>query len=175
MLTLAQIVLGGLLLIAGRRLYWLLAAGAGFVLGLILVQSLFRDQSDTATLIVALIVAVVFAVLAVVGQKFIIGLVGFVAGGIGLVRILQALNLAPAESMTLLSIAIFLVGGIAGAFLMSKLFTLGLIVLSSVIGAEMLLTGLRQVVAVPDGFGTLALVALIALGIVVQTNFLRRS
>lgn len=169
-----QIVFGGILLVAGRRLYWLLAAGAGFVVGLLVAQTLFREQSETVMLAIALVVAVIFAVLAVVGQKFIIGLVGFVAGGVALVRVLQALDLAPAESNTVLLLALFVVGGIAGAILLSKLFGLGLVVLSSLIGAELVLAGLRQLVELPGQFPGIALIVLVGLGLIVQMGIFRR-
>lgn len=47
MTALVQIALGSVLLLAGRRLYWLLAGTAGPVLGLFLTQQLFSDVSQT--------------------------------------------------------------------------------------------------------------------------------
>lgn len=174
MWTLAQIVFGGVLLLAGRRLFWLLAAGAGFVVGLILAQSLLREQPETVALLVALVVAIAFALLAVLGQKFIIGLVGFVAGGIGLVRLLQTLGQTPAETTTLLTIVVFLAGGVVGAILLSKLFDLGLIILSSVIGADILVGGLSQATDLAAGWETILLVGFVVLGIFVQLGLFRR-
>ena len=69
MWALGQIIFGAVLLLAGRRLYWLLAAGAGFVLGFLLAQAILREQPDNVILVVALVVAVIFAVLAVVGPE----------------------------------------------------------------------------------------------------------
>ena len=104
-----QIIFGGVLLLAGRRLYWLLAAGAGFVLGYLLAQNILREQPDNVILVVALVVAVIFAVLAVVGQRFVIGLVGFIAGGIGLLRLLEVFNITAIEPSTVLGIVVFIV------------------------------------------------------------------
>ncbi len=153
MSALIQIALGSLLLLAGRRLFWLLAAAAGFVLGLFLAQQLLNEQSQTVMLLVALAAAALFAVLALVGLRFVIGLVGFVAGGIGLNWLFTAFSFTPAEPSTLLSIALFLAGGIAGAFLLSRLFDLGLVVLSSLIGAGLALRGLGEMAALPDTLG----------------------
>jgi len=174
MLALGQIIFGAVLLLAGRRLYWLLAAGAGFVLGFWLAQAILREQPQNVILVVALVVAVIFAVLAVVGQKFIIGLVGFVAGGIGLLRLLEVFDIGAIEPSTVLGIVVFIAGGIVGAILMSALFDLGLVILSSLVGAEILLGGLRQIVEVPDGLTTIALVVLVGVGLVTQLVLFRR-
>lgn len=168
MWALGQIIFGGILLLAGRRLYWLLAAGAGFVLGYLLAQNILREQPDNVILVVALVVAVIFAVLAVVGQKFVIGLVGFIAGGIGLLRLLEVLNIGAIEPNTVLGIVVFIAGGILGAILLSTLFDLGLVILSTLVGAQILLGGLGQLFELPDGITTIALVVLIVVGLLVQ-------
>ena len=174
MWALGQIIFGAVLLLAGRRLYWLLAAGAGFVLGFLLAQAILREQPENVILVVALVVAVIFAVLAVVGQKFVIGLVGFIAGGIGLLRLLEILNIAVIEPSTVLGVVVFIAGGILGAILLSSLFDLGLVILSSLVGAQILLGGLGQLVEVPGGFTTIALVVLIGVGLVTQLILFRK-
>jgi hypothetical protein len=174
MTAMIQIAFGAVLLLAGRRLYWLLAGATGFVLGLFLAQQVFDDASQATILLVSLAMGGLFAVLAVVGQRFIIGLVGFVAGGIGLNWLFVAFNFTPAEPSTLLSVAIFIAGGIAGALLISRLFDLGLAVLSSLIGAELLLRGLGEMVALPDTLGAIPLLVLTVIGVAVQLGSMRR-
>lgn len=174
MTAFVQIVLGSVLLLAGRRLYWLLAGAAGFVLGLFLTQQLFSDASQAVLLSASLALGALFAVLAVVGQRFVIGLVGFLAGGIGLNWLFTAFSFTPAEPSTLLTLAIFIAGGIAGAFLLSRLFDLGLVLLSSLIGAELLLRGLGTMVTLPDTLGAIPLIVLTVIGIAVQLGPLRR-
>lgn len=174
MTALIQIIAGSVLMLAGRRLFWLLAAAAGFVLGLFLAQQVLSGQSQTVMLLVALAVAALFAVLALFGLRFVIGLVGFVAGGIGLTWLFAAFSFTPAEPSTLLSVAIFITGGIAGAFLLSRLFELGLVVLSSLIGAELVLLGLGQLVDLPDTLGAIPLIVLMVIGIAVQLGPMRR-
>ncbi|MFZ2359689.1 MAG: DUF4203 domain-containing protein [Anaerolineae bacterium] len=174
MTALVQIALGSVLLLAGRRLYWLLAGAAGFVLGMFLTQQLFSDASQTVLLFASLALGVLFAVLAVVGQRFIIGLVGFMAGGIGLSWLFTAFNFTPAEPSTLLTFVIFIAGGIAGAFLLSRLFDLGLVLLSSLLGAELALRGLGQVIDLPDTLGAIPLIVLMVIGIAVQLGPMRR-
>jgi hypothetical protein len=174
MSALIQIALGSLLLLAGRRLFWLLAAAAGFVIGLFLAQQLLNGPTQTVILLVALASGALFAVLALVGLHFVIGLVGFIAGGIGLNWLFTAFSFTPAEPSTLLSIALFIAGGIAGAFLLSRLFDLGLVVLSSLIGAGLALRGLGEVAALPDTLGAIPLIVLTVIGVAVQLGPLRR-
>lgn len=169
-----QVILGGVLLLAGRRLYWLLAAGAGFILGYWLAQAVLKEQPENVIMAVALVVAVVFAVLAVVGQKVVIGLVGFIAGGIGLLRLLELLNSGSIEANTVLGIVVFIAGGILGAILLAKLFDLGLIILSSLVGAQIVLAGSEQLFAPFSDLGMVGLVVLMALGLLVQLGALRR-
>jgi hypothetical protein len=172
--ALIQIALGSVLLLAGRRLYWLLAGAAGFVLGLFLAQQVFDDASQATILLVSLAMGGLFAVLAVVGQRFVIGLVGFLAGGIGLNWLFAAFSFTPAEPSTLLSLVIFIAGGIAGAFLLSRLFDLGLVLLSSLIGAELVLRGLGELVTWPETLGAIPLIVLMVIGIAVQLGPMRR-
>lgn len=174
MIALIQIALGAVLLLAGRRLFWLLAAAAGFVLGLFVAQQLLAGQSQTVMLLVALAMAALFAVLALFGLRFIIGLVGFVAGGIGLNWLFTAFSFTPAEPSTLLTVVIFIAGGIAGAFLLSRLFELGLVVLSSLIGAGLALAGLGEMVTLPETLGAIPLIVLTVIGIAVQLGPMRR-
>jgi len=174
MLALIEIALGGVLLLAGRRLYWLLAGAAGFVLGLLVVQRLLGEQSQTLVLLASLAVGALFALLAVLGQRFIIGLVGFIAGGAGLSWLFTAFSFTPAEPGPLLSIVLFIAGGIAGAFLLARLFDLGLVLLSSLVGAGLALAGLGQLVSLPATLGALPLIVLTVIGVAVQLAAGRR-
>ncbi len=168
MTALIQLGLGAVLLLAGRRLYWLLAGAAGFLLGLLVIQRLLSEQSQTLVLLVSLAVGALFAALAVVGQRFVIGLVGFIAGGVGLSWLFTAFSFTPAEPGPLLSIVIFVAGGAAGAFLLSRLFQLGLVLLSSLVGAGLALAGLAEMIALPDALGALPLIVLTVIGVAVQ-------
>ncbi|MCS6845583.1 MAG: hypothetical protein NZ528_14890 [Caldilineales bacterium] len=165
--SLVQIVVGAVLLLQGRRLFWLLAGSAGFVLGLFLANRLLRDQSGTTVLLVALFFGVVGAVLAVVAQKALIGLVGFLAGGIGLLALVQALGFEPTA---LVQALVVVVGGVVGAYLLSAVFELGLIVLSSLIGANLLMGGLSGVFDITGQVVGIASLVAFGLGVAVQAR-----
>lgn len=174
MLALIQIALGGALLVAGRRLYWLLAAALGFVGGLFLANLLLPNEPQTSEVVIALALAGGGALLFVVFKKFLIGLIGFLAGGVAMLLLTRALtpNLLSASWMVAV---VFMVGGALGASLLFQLFDLGLMVLSAIIGAYLVLTGLMSLVDFPGQFFTLALVLLIGAGIALQMRPRRRK
>lgn len=173
LLPLVEIAIGGALLFAGRRLYWLLAAALGFVAGLFISDLLLPSDPQAADLIIALALAGGGALLFVVFQKLLIGLIGFIAGGVALLLVVQAL--APTllgESW--MAAAGFVLGGALGAFLFLRLFSLGLIILSAIIGAYLLLVGLMGLFDLPGNLFSLALALLVGVGVVVQLGALRR-
>src|SRR6266545_1254744 len=143
MTSLTGVFVGVVLLLFGRRLYWLFVAGIGFLTGLALVPDLLPGQPEWLILLAALVAAIVGAVIAFVAQKITIGLIGFVAGGgIGLV-------------------------------LMLVLFDWALILLSSLAGANLIVTGVAARMSLPEGTWFLLLIALALVGVVVQAGLSR--
>src|SRR5688500_20354558 len=80
MINLINVILGGALLLAGRKLFWLFVGAVGFVTGLQLASS-FWQGPETLALVFGLIVGVIFALLAIFLQTITIGIAGFLAGG----------------------------------------------------------------------------------------------
>ena len=95
MSALLEIVLGGVLLVLGRKLFWLFVAGVGFAVGMFITPLLLPDASQGVTLAAAVALAVLGAVLAITMQKIAIGLVGFIAGGLIALWLLRALAFDP--------------------------------------------------------------------------------
>src|SRR6266571_1199660 len=144
MLSPIALLVGLGLLVYGRRLYWLFVAGIGFLTGLALIGGL----------------------LAVVAQKFVVGLIGFLAGGGSGVLLLRALNM---ESNTLAWI-VYLLLGIVGLALGLVLFEWALILLSSLAGANLIVVGVENLVHLSRG-SVVLLVCIVALvGILVQAR-----
>ena len=127
MLVMSRILVGVLLLVLGRRLYWLFVAALGFLYGLELAPRLLPHPSETVVVIIALGLALVGALVAVVGTKVVLGVVGFMAGGGIAALVLQHL---PIDS-GLVAAGISLIAGLIGAALVLLLFDTALIVLSS--------------------------------------------
>src|SRR5215468_1014548 len=118
MAPLIGIVVGVALLLFGRRLYWVFVAGIGFLTGLELAPDIFPGQPDWVILVAALVAALVGALLAVMAQAFVIGLIGFLAGGGVALRFVRALGGAGDTSVWI----VVLIGGVVGLILMLWLF-----------------------------------------------------
>ena len=164
-------ILAGLaLLLFGRRLYWVFVAGMGFLTGLELAPEILPGQPDWVILLAALVAALIGALLALMAQAFVIGLIGFVAGGgVGL-RFIRAMGMA-GETPTWI---IYLIAGIVGVLLMLWLFDWALIVLSSLAGASLLVTGLATRLPLTHGPAFLLMIILAVVGILIQARLLGR-
>src|SRR5687767_7172924 len=92
MLSIISIILGGALLIAGRKLFWLFVGAAGFVAGLQLATQ-FWQGPELLAIVVGLVVGAIFAVLAIFLQGVAIGVAGFLAGGYILTALADILGL----------------------------------------------------------------------------------
>jgi hypothetical protein len=128
-------LLGIVMLVSGRKLFWLTVGAIGFVVGLGLVFNFLEDQPAWVTLAAALLAGGVGAIFAILLQKVAVGVAGFLVGGFIVVwLLLQVFKLDLAQWEWL----IFITGGIAGAILVLFLFELALIILSSAVGATMI-------------------------------------
>jgi hypothetical protein len=169
MTSLGGILVGVVLLLFGRRLYWLFVAGIGFLTGLALAPGLFPGQPEWLILLAALVAAIVGAVIALVAQKITIGLIGFVAGGgVGL-ALLRKMGLVGEGT----GWVAYLIAGVVGLVLILILFDWALILLSSLAGANLIVTGVSTHVHLPQGTWFLVLVALALVGVVVQAGLSR--
>lgn len=161
-----RIVLGGALLVLGRRLFWLFVAAIGFLTGLRFAAGLFGDQSEWLGVVLGVILGVAGAGLAVLFQRLAIGVAGFLAGAYVLLSVLEIFGL---EGSTWTLVAL-LAGGIGGAVLMYIIFDWALIVLSSIAGANLVLEGLQ-----PETISMVWLLVLVGLGIIIQAAIRRRE
>jgi len=131
-----SVLLGIVVLVIGRRLFWLTVGAIGFIIGLGLALDFFANQTGLALLIIGLIAGGIGAMLAILLQKIAVSIIGFIMGGYSISWIvLEMLELNFDQWEWLL----FIVGGIIGAILVAYLFELALIILSSLIGATMIL------------------------------------
>jgi hypothetical protein len=166
MLVLGRILVGFLLLVLGRRLYWLFVAAVGFLYGLELAPRLLPGQSQAVIVIIALGLALLGALLAVVATKVALGLTGFVAaGGIAAV-VLQHLTI---ESGVVV-LGIYFIAGIIGAVLFLLLFNAALIVLSSLAGAYLVVLGAEELRLISPAPETALVIVLAVVGIVIQAR-----
>ena len=166
MTSLIGIVVGLVLLFWGRLLYWLFVAGIGFLTGLALAPDLLPGWPDWLILLVALVVAIVGAVVAILAQRLTIGLIGFVAGGGTGLLLLRALGFSGDAPGWIA----YLIAGVIGLVLMLALFEWALILLSSLAGANLIVTGVVARFPLPQALPLVLLVGLVLIGVVVQAH-----
>jgi hypothetical protein len=132
-----RIAVGILLLLFGRRLFWLFVGAVGFVFGIEAAALVFPGGPDWIIIVIALLAGIVGALLAIFIQGLAIGLAGFLAGGYCIVSVLSVLSPEFGQFAWLG----FLLGGIVGAVLVVMLFHWALIILSSLTGAIIIVQG----------------------------------
>lgn len=160
---------GILLLVVGRKIFWLALGAAGFLAGLYLASRLpvvQQANEPVISLAIAGACGVVGILLAIFVQKLAVGVAGFLAGGLG------ALWLALTAALPVggWEWAVFLVGGVLGAVLAGLLFEVALVVVTALLGATLLL---ELVTLDPRLEGILALVGT-AVGCLIQGQRRRR-
>src|SRR6058998_4003459 len=162
-----SILIGVVILLFGRKLFWLCVAAVGFAAGVEMAPHLVHEPSPLLALTVALVLGLIGALLALFLQKIAIAVLGFLAGG----KLAGAIAAAFFVHYAQYSTFIFLVGGIIGAILLLVLFDWALIVVSSLIGAHLI----QSAIVLPASGSTILFVGLAIIGIMVQVASLRRS
>ena len=79
--TIIGALIGAVVLLFGRKLFWLCVAAIGFAAGVELAPHLVHEPSALLSLTIALLLGIIGALLAVFLQKIAIGVLGFLAGG----------------------------------------------------------------------------------------------
>lgn len=154
-----QIILGLFPLLFGRRLFWLFVGITGFLLGILLGEAWFPNLQPLLRMLVSVGIGVLGAVLAIIIQKPMAMVVGFLA--LGLVALLVTEPFAAPEWLRWV---LFLVAGATGAFLVALYFDWALIIVSALQGAGAISAASMQLVpALPNWVGLL-LTALLAIG-----------
>ncbi|MDA8240361.1 MAG: DUF4203 domain-containing protein [Nitrospiraceae bacterium] len=166
-MTLFRLLLGIALLAAGRNLFWLFLGGTGFILGFDLAGRLVHGQPQGVMFVIAVVAGVACALLALFLQKLAIIVAGFIAGGYLLPALVKEFGVSDGHYHWLL----FIVGGIVGALLMKVFFNWALIILSSVVGSNLII----EAVHFGPQIRKLFFVCLLLLGIVIQTGITQRK
>ncbi len=166
-ISVLDLVLGAILLVAGRRLFWLLVAAIGFVIGVTIATRFFNGNQLTMIL-AGLILGAIFALLAIFLESVAIGIAGFLGGGYILLSIATMLGLDRGDITTWI---IFAVGGVIGIILVALLFSWALITISSLAGASMVVEAFGMTAATAG----LVFLGLVIAGVLIQGTALRRE
>lgn len=164
----ARILVGALLLVLGRRLFWLFVGAVGFVAGVRFADQFLQGQSDQTIITFSVAVGLIAMGLAIVLRKIALGAAGFLAGGYFLLEFIAAY---PIQGLNQSPVLAFVVGGVAGALLINFVFNWTLIVLSSLAGASLICETLR----LDAQLGTILFVALAIAGVLAQGGIFRRG
>ena len=133
MLGLTNVIVGGALLVAGRKLFWLFIGALGFITGIQVTASIWQGP-DWLLLVIGVVVGIIFALLATFLQALAIGVAGFLAGGYVLTILTGMLGIDISIPVWI----IYIIGGIIGVALVSFLFDWAIITLSSLAGASLI-------------------------------------
>ena len=162
-------LIGIVILLFGRKLFWLCVAAVGFAAGVKLASQFIHESSSVWSLVVALALGLLGALLALFLQKVAIAVLGFLTGGYLANGIAAAFFVHYGQYYMI----IFLVGGIVGAILLLVLFDWALIVVSSLIGANLIVY--QGAITLPATGSTIVFLGLAVVGIIVQAASFRRG
>ncbi len=168
MLNVINLLLGGSLLVAGRKLFWLFIGVLGFIIGMQFVERLWTGP-QTVAVIVGVVVGIIFALLAIFLETVAFAVAGFLAGGFVLTTFANMLGLNLGGG--LLYWVVYLIGGIIGVALIMLLLDWALITLSSLAGASLIVQSFSSGAAL----GGVLFIVLFIIGILIQGSVLRRE
>lgn len=177
MLTvIAQILVGIVVLLVGRQLFWIFIGAVGFFIGVVFAPLLFGTAPDWLRLVMSLALGATFAALAIVIQKPMAVLAGFFAGGLFDMSVFALIGsgLGADERFGWFGWFVFITGGIVGAIAVFLLFDWAVIALSSMVGAGLIMNGVETFGQLPPFIGIIIFVALVATGMWVQSRLLQR-
>jgi hypothetical protein len=158
-----DVLIGALLLLFGRKLFWLFVGGVGFVVGFQIATDAMHNQPEWVIFLIALGSGLIGIVLSIFLQRVVVAIAGFFAGGYFLSSLI--VELLHANQQVVQWVA-FVVGGIIGAILTLYLFDPALIILSSLAGS----TAVAQNVPLEPGAKGILFLVLLAMGIIVQSR-----
>ncbi len=135
----AQIVVGLVETLFGRKLFWLFVAIGGFLIGWFLVPAIYGAVNDGESLelwtraVIGVVAGLVLGLMAMKFTKLMVALAGFFVFGTATVLIARYFG-ANVDSGTSNHWIAFICGGVVGSLIMGLLFNWALIVLTSLFG-----------------------------------------
>jgi len=162
-MSILNLLLGVLLLLFGRTLYWLFVAIVGFLVGYELGAMLLVNQAESVRLLAAVVGGILGAILGMLAQRVAFAIGGLFAGGY------LGLALAREAGAAGDPLIWFVIGGILGAIVAALVMDWAIIALSSLAGAAAIVGQFD----LETSIAMLLFVALTAVGIVVQGRRLR--
>lgn len=166
-----SLILGILVLLMGRRLFWLYVGVMGFALGWVIGALATGGSAGWITVVAAVGAGIVFAVVAIIIQKPAAAVAGFIALGGTAVALLATWT----DPGTAAAWAVFGSVGVLGGIAAWLLFTPALVVFTSLSGAAGITQAIGDRVLSSDLVLAIIFGALFVVGVVVQTATLPRG
>lgn len=133
-------MIGFAVLVIGRHLFWVFVSGLGFVLGLIYGGQYLNTQPYWVILLLSSTIALLGALLAYTLQRLAAGLVGYATGWYLSVITIRYLSLELGDFERAVPILV----GITSGLLIMRYFDWGAIILSSLAGAAIIVSGMSH-------------------------------
>jgi hypothetical protein len=166
-MTVIRLLIGVLLLVLGRKLYWLFIAVLGFILGYTFSESIFPGLTNLLTVLIGILAGSLCALLAIFLNQIAITLAGFLGGGLIASQLLAYLGFIDNG----FSWVPFIIGGIIGTILAAIIFDWILIIFSSIVGA-FIIASTWEILSLELN---LMVLVLSLVGIAIQTIHFRRE
>lgn len=157
------IIIGIVLLVAGRNLFWLLVGMVGFVAGYSLASNWLSGTEPWVGLLIGILAGFAGAWLAHAFQHLMISIAGFLVGGWALLKVMDWIQVGASFP----DWAVFGVGGLIGLLLVAVAFDWALILLSSIGGAVLITENLE----LSSNISLLVTIGLVVAGIWLQRKF----
>lgn len=161
MTEIITLLLGILLIIFGRKLFWLFVATIGFVAGTSIAIFFLHDISDVTKIIIAIIAGLIGIFLATTIQRIALFIAGFIAGGYVLGGIIKIIDI----QYNLNPWLVFIIGAMIGIIIMFIFFDWALIILSSFTGALLI----TQNIPLSPQYQIISLLILLFIGLIIQS------
>ena len=158
---LIRLIFGALLLFFGHRLFWLLAAIAGFLFGIQLAGSLGFDWPQWMQILLAIVLGLGMALLAVLSIRIAGMVVGFLIGWVLVVEIMTTFGIQAG----MINLILAVLGGVIGAILTLAVFDYAVVILSALAGASTVVSAIVDLTGLAPA-NPLLLVAGVVLAIV---------
>ena len=165
--NLILLVLGIVILIFGKRLFMLVVAAAAFYITAMAAQKYFGEASKTTILSLAAIVGLAAGVFTKMFKSVAIGIAGYTIAGYILSENAAEWGITVSSENERF---LFVIGGLIGSLLVSFLLDIGLMFLSCVLGAQLILHYF-QLDAETEKW---LFVLLVLVGLVIQAGIMRK-
>lgn len=168
--AIVQIVLGVVVLLMGRRLFWVFVAAGGFMFGWLVTPAIWEGMPLWARIVIGAVLGILLAVLARFATRAVVALGGFLIFGPGTVLAVERLGASLPRGSTNYWI-VFVIGGVVGALLLGIFFNWALIILSSLAGAGATIAGIEYWAGTGRKWlEWVLLIVLLGIGVAVQSK-----